>query len=137
MKNGTTWTPSRFSDPSISSVIFAPRPENHTLSVVTGNVRLMDAIVCDAMMEPEEVHTRRIFENIRMAGPELRKLIAEFMGDYIQVALTTATLRLPSEETIARVEPAPGITPNYASHLDLLSSPTEGIFIDADDYVNR
>lgn len=126
----------RFSDPSIASVIFAPRPENYTLSStsVTIQVRLGDAIVFEALAGQDPVLTRRVLENLRRAGPDLQALVSEYMRGFLETSFTTTTMELPSEDMPAELERVPGRKFPFASHLNLLGSPVEGLSFDLDEF---
>jgi hypothetical protein len=126
----------RLSDPSLASVIFAPRPENYTLSStsVTTQVRLGDAIVFESLVEQDPLVTRRVLENLRRAGRDLQVLASEYMRGFLETSFTTATMEHPSEVMPAELERVPGRKFPFASHLNLLGSPVEGLSFDLDEF---
>lgn len=121
------------SDPSICSVIFAPSPQNSTLTAITTKVRLTEAMVAD----PDDFVKRRMVENVRRAAPEVRGVLAEYLRDYLEKWFTVTTLNLPSRAPRMQVEAVPGRNFPFASHFNILSLPeVEGVFFDPDDFVD-
>lgn len=127
----------RLSDPTIASVIFAPRPENYALSStsVTIQVRLGDAIVFESLAGQDPVLTRRVLENLRIAVPALQALVSEYMKSSLDTSFTTTmTLEPPIEDMSTGHEGVPCRKFPFASHLNLIGSPVEGLSFDLDEF---
>ncbi len=122
----------RLLDPGIASVIFAPRPQNYTLTSVTAQLRLADAIAFESLVEQDPLVTRRVLDNLRRAGPDLQDLICEYLKGFLETSFTTTTIELPTE-VIREAEPVPSRRYPFASRLNLLGPPVEGLSFDLDD----
>jgi len=111
----------RLSDPSITTVIFAPRPQNYMLS-------------SEAILDQDELVTRTIAEHFRRLAPDIQTLITVFLRDYFETSFMTPPIKLPGE--IARIEPegVPARAFPFASHLNLLGPAVEGLSFDLDDF---
>jgi hypothetical protein len=138
MNDAASSTTGRFGDPTLCSVIFAPRPQNYTLSSVTAEGRITEGLGLEALRDPGVFVTRRMFENMRRLGPELRELFARYLRDYLETSFTTATLNLPIEVAFPGAGRVPARSFPFVDHLDLLALPTEeGMSFDPDDFVER
>lgn len=123
---------------SISTIISFPRPQNYTLSSVTVEAKLAEAVGLEALTDPSGFVTRRMFENIRRLGPGLQELLVAYLRDYLETSFTTTTLKLPNEMASPEARRVPARHFPFARHLDLLALPTvEGIFFDPDEFVER
>jgi hypothetical protein len=56
------------------------------------------------------------------------------MKSFLQTSFTTATMELPSEDMPADLEHVPFRKFPFASHLNLLGSPVEGLSFDLDEF---
>lgn len=130
----------RFSNPSVVSVIFAPRPQNYTLSSTTTNVRFADAIAVERLIDPKALLAHRVFESFqRWSKAELRVLVSEYLQEYLETSFTATTLRLPSEIALSSRQAAvPTRTFPASAHFNLLQLPeVEGMLFDTDDFDER
>lgn len=137
MNGRTAWMTDRLSDPSVCSVIFAPRAENYTLTSATTPMRFADAINFESLVEQNELVKLRLLRNMERAAPELQILIAEYLGDYLETSFTTLTLKLPSDIVHRELERIPGRSFPFASHLNLVGPPAEGLSFDLDDFLKE
>ena len=124
----------RLSDPSITSEIFAPRPQNYMLSSVSTQLRIAESVTPEAILDQDELVTRTIAERLRRLAPDIQTLIAVFLRDYFETSFMTPPIKLPGE--IARIEPegVPARAFPFASHLNLLGPAVEGLSFDLDDF---
>jgi hypothetical protein len=133
MTNTELHSSARLSDPIVTSPIFAPRPENYALSSVGAQEPALDAVALECLMQFEEPAKQRVLDRIRMAA--WQKLVAEYLRGYLQTSVTAPASSLPSElRTVGRLQ-IPGRTFPFASHLNLLESPIEGLVIDLDEFL--
>ena len=137
MNGRTAWATDRLADSTVCSVIFAPRPENYTLSSATTPMRFADAINFESLIEQNEFVARRLLQIMNRAAPELQNLIAEYLRDYLETSFTTLTVKLPSEIVHYQVERVPSRTFPSASHLNLVGPPVEGLSFDLDDLLEE
>jgi len=135
MSNGAIPMSGRLSDPSITSVIFAPKPQNHMLSSVTTRLPIAEGVTLDSILDQDELVTRRIADHLRRLAPDIQTLITVFLQDYFETSFMTPPIKLPGE--IARIAPerVPSRAFPFASHLNLLGPAVEGLSFDLDDFV--
>lgn len=127
----------RLSAPSVVSVIFAPRSDNYTLLSVSTRQRVSEAIALECCVQPDERVRRRVFENLRRIVSSEPQVVADYLREYLNTSYTTAILTLPTEIAIGQLDAVPARTFPFSTHLNLLSSPEEGLFFDPDDFAER
>ena len=125
----------RLSDPSITSVIFAPRPQNYTLSCVSAKDDPLEALGLEFWMNPEEIRAQSLLASLRWT--KLERMISDCLTDFFRGTLSQVAIALPGEVVITGPRIIPERTFPFASHLDLLGETIEGVFINPDDYVNH
>ncbi len=124
-------------DPAVSTVIFSPRAQNYTLLSVSTQERLSEAIALECLVNIDESFKRKIFENMRRAVNDNPVLIADYLRTYFQTAYIAVTPTLPSDVIVEKFGEVPPRTFPFCSHLNLLSSPVEGMLFDPDDFFER
>lgn len=126
---------SRFSDPSVASVIFAPRAQNYTLASVTFDQGVLEALGLDYWLNPEELPRQKFLTGL--GWTRIEWLISEYLRNYFEGPRTGVAVT----STIQHSQGAQHIVPSraypFATHLDLLGGGDEGIFVDPDDFVDR
>ena len=137
MAQTETHVPLRLAAPSVASVIFAPRPENYTLLSVSTRQRMSEAIALECFVQLDDSVRRRIFDNLRRVVWSDPGVLVDCLHEYANTACTTATLTLPADVVPGQIEAVPARTFPFATHLNLLDSPTEGVFFDPDDFIER
>jgi hypothetical protein len=100
-------------------------------------MRFADAINFESLIEQNEFVARRLLQIMNRAAPELWNLIAEYLRDYLETSFTTLTVKLPSEIGHYQVERVPSRTFPFASHLNLVGPPVEGLSFDLDDLLEE
>lgn len=134
ISNGTSVVTEGVADPSVATRIFAPRARNYTLSLFTGSAQVGDKEALELAIDPNQLVMHRILENLRMASPSVRGIMAEYLREYLETSLMVPMVRLPAESSLGWEDHATRRTYPRASHLDLLALPTiEGVFVDPDD----
>lgn len=134
MNSQATRLSGRLTDPAITSVIFAPRLQNYNLLSVTIEEQVPEEIAFECLVFPDELLKGKVFENISRA---VWKNISQYLHEYLTTAYTSVTLEPVAYLSTSAIEGIPARAFPFASHLDLLSSPTEGLLFDADDFVER
>jgi hypothetical protein len=124
----------RLADPSIVSVIFAPKLKNYTALSVNLNESSADWAALDCFVEADQILGRNIYENLGKAIRKNALLISECLRMNYSGNSTTISFSLPGILPLTSDEGVPARNYPFASHIDLLSSPVEGLDFDADDF---
>ena len=130
----------RFSAPSVSTVIFAPRSQNYSLSAVSGRASLLEALALECLASIEEFMTRfDAASNWKKTMPASLRLASECLSNLsVKIGYTTSvTLTLPTEVEQEAREPVAARAFPFITHHDFLTAPVEGLFFDPDDFVER
>ncbi len=132
MASEGTHTIERLRDPSIASVIFAPTQQNFTLLSSATEPAAPERIAMECLVHTGESLPREILETYKMAT--LWAHFSQYLREHMTTSSTTKTLVLPSEGAQLPIEEVSARTFPFASHIDLLSKPIEGLLFDADDF---
>ena len=128
----------KFAGGTLCSVIFAPAPQNYTLSSVTNEMDFGEAIALEVLTNPEAFVTGRMFESVRRLGPELKELFRTYLRDYCETSMIMSSLMAPTKVSSQKTEQVPARRYPSSTHLNLLTLPTvEGLSFDPDDFVER
>jgi len=119
----------RFADPSIATVIFAPKPQNYTLASVSFDDISLEAL-CPECWIAEELPRQQVLSGFDWA--QLEWLTSEYLRKCIKV-LTTTSVSVPCETETLAFSAVPARTYPFATHLSLLGGTVEGVFVDPEE----
>jgi len=128
-----TQSPTRMSDPSVTSAIFAPKAQNQTLLSVLLAADPSDALALESWFDPDQRLPRQgVFEGPGWA--HLEQIISEYLRNYFAVVARGTAVTVSTEST--RQHSVPSRTFPFATHLNLLGGTGEGLFVEPDDHVD-
>jgi hypothetical protein len=125
MRPGNICAITEWEEPSIVSVIFAPRPEND--SPVAGDIRWERSHVTRLLRSapPPEIE---VIKNVNVIVRQSLEMM------YERIRKTLIQSHINSVQRTLSANYVPGRNFPFASHINLVSGTTEGLNFDADDY---
>jgi len=126
----------RLPDALIASVIFAPSASNCTLSSVTADVGIGEALTLEWMMAQEGDTVDQALRSRWRDVEEVKRFVSALCEQF-DAARTRVYGPALTMSTVLRPE-VPARTFPFAGHFDLLALPVvEGISFDVDDFVEH
>lgn len=124
MGTGDVYSITEWVEPSIVSVIFAPRPEND--SPIVGDMRWEHSQVTRLLRSVPSAEID-VIKNVNViVRQSLEMMYERIRKTLIRSQINSVQQSLPI--------PVPGRNFPFASHINLVSGSTEGLNFDADDY---
>lgn len=128
-------TEARVSDPSIASIIFAPRAQNYTLASVILDALSEQTSGLDYWLDPEELPRQKMLTGI--GWTRLEWIVSEYLRNYYIALESDVAVTVGGRLAERGTEVIPQRTFPFGSHLNLLGGGDEGIFVDPDESVER
>lgn len=124
----------RFADPSVATVIFAPKSQNNTLASVSFDEGFLEALGPEWWMDPSEPPRQQILRGFNW--DQLEWLTSEYLRNVVRTwAASLASIPLETRTSVRDAVPARKFP--FASHFSLLGGTVEGLFVDPDDSSGR
>jgi len=124
----------RLADPSVATVIFAPKPQNNTLASVSFDEAFQEALGPQCWMDPSEPPRQRILGGFDW--DQLEWLTSEYLRNMVR-AWTASLTSIPQESRTSVRESVPARRFPFATHFSLLGGTVEGLFVDPDESSER